>query len=108
MYTHIAAALFNFCLVPNFDTMNLEDTEYVFKKTNAATLFVSKKHIKEIVDLINSNNASYACIKNIVALNDELITDEDVKMLDSITNKSVRWIRFSKIVETGEKRGILA
>jgi len=107
IYTDIATILYNFTTVPMFDELSTVATEYVFKKSNAPTVFVSNKHIKGVVNMINSRNPNYKCIKNIVVLQEELLTDDLLESLKSLDSNRVRWIRFNEVLKAGEEKGII-
>ena len=83
IYTDIAAIFYNITTVPMFEELSVDATEYIYEKTNAPTIFLSNNHVNEVVQMINSRNKAYSCVKNIVICQENLLTKESIVELDS-------------------------
>ena len=83
VFTDITAALYGFTTIPMFDELTPEQSHYIFEKTNVQTLFISCEHIADVIKMTESKNPAYACIKNIVVINDHKFNDDsDCQLAD--------------------------
>jgi long-chain acyl-CoA synthetase len=58
-----------------FDEMAWDSTIYIFRRTNVQTVFTTKKHLKEIAEMLKSGEDAFKCIKNIVILKGQEVFD---------------------------------
>jgi long-subunit acyl-CoA synthetase (AMP-forming) len=75
IHTDHAANCYGFTTIPMFDEMAWDSTIYIFRRTNVQTVFTTKKHLKEIVEMLKSGEDAFKCIKNIVILKGQEVFD---------------------------------
>jgi long-subunit acyl-CoA synthetase (AMP-forming) len=75
IHTDHAANCYGLTTIPLFDEMASESTIYIFRRTNVQTVFTTKKHLKEIVEMMKSGEDAFKCIKNIVILKGQEVFD---------------------------------
>jgi long-chain acyl-CoA synthetase len=75
IHTDHAANCYGFTTIPMFDEMAWDSTIYIFRRTNVQTVFTTKKHLKEIAEMLKSGEDAFKCIKNIVILKGQEVFD---------------------------------
>ena len=75
IHTDHAANCYGLTTSQMFDEMAWDSTIYIFRRTNVQTVFTTKKHLKEIVEMLKSGEDAFKCIKNIVILKGQEVFD---------------------------------
>jgi long-chain acyl-CoA synthetase len=110
IHTDHATNCYGLTTIPLFDEMASETTIHIFRRTNVQTVFTTKKHLKEIVEMLKSGEEAFKCIKNIVILKGQEVFDlgddtpnykENLSYLKSETNLSV--YLWDEVLDAGRK-----
>ncbi|KAL4469389.1 hypothetical protein ABPG74_004642 [Tetrahymena malaccensis] len=89
-----ACALYNYTLVPFYDTLGPETTSYVFEQTQMTTCFCSQQSIKLILQVPKTYN-----LKNIVSFD-----DLDDNLIKQVKKAGFNLLMFKDLIQQGKQQ----
>ena len=87
----IANSLYKFVMVPLYETLGINNLEFILEQTKITTLFISKKSLNTLINIKNFHN-----LKNIVLL--DVIDQEISEKLEKI---NLKVIKYKEIIDKG-------
>lgn len=70
LITDIALSIYGLTIVPLYDTLGEEATEYILNQTNLETIFISSENLKKVLTKRKEKNL-YKNLKNVIILDDD-------------------------------------
>lgn len=92
----IACGIYDYCIIPLYDTLGEASMELAFDQTSLKTLLVSFKNVKKIIE--GRKKGLYKKLENLVVLDSDSVTGD---LKNDYKDQGLKFFLFEDVMEAG-------